>query len=91
MQNLNRLDGTGMRGRLTLERIADGTTILSGTTADVHTCPTCTNVGFVEYIVLGDRSLYQNRAMVGPRHDAYTQSFPPYRYAWLGPVETAGR
>ncbi len=91
LQNLNRLDGTGMRGRLTLERIADGTTILSGTTADVHTCPTCTNVGFVEYIVLGDRSLYQNRAMYGPSHDAYTQSFPPYRYAWQGPVETAGR
>jgi hypothetical protein len=83
-ENFNTVTGTGWRGVMTLERLSDGSTILSGKTADVPNCATCTNVGFVEFIVLSPTSLYQYKASWGPSHDHYVESFPPYRYAWQG-------
>jgi hypothetical protein len=90
-ENWNRSNGTGMRGDLTLERIPDGSTILSGKTADIATCPTCTTVGYIEFIVLSPTSLYQYKAAYGPSHDHYKEWFPPYKYAWLGGLGTTGR
>ena len=66
--------------------MSDGTWILAGQTAEAHDCPNCTSVGFIEFILLDDEHLYQNRAMAGPSHDHYTQQFPPYRYKWEGPL-----
>jgi tRNA A-37 threonylcarbamoyl transferase component Bud32 len=85
-ENHNRVDGRTGRGELTLERLRDGTTTLSGRTADVPTCPTCTNVGYIEFIVLAPDKLYQNKSAWGPSHDHYVEWFPPYRYAWQGPL-----
>lgn len=76
---------------LTLSRLRDGTTVLSGKVADLPSCPTCTNVGFIEHIVLDDEHLYQNQSRFGPSHDRYELSFPPYRFRWEGPVEAAAR
>lgn len=90
-ENYHRGNGTAWRGELKLELLADGTSLLSGKTADVPTCPTCVNVGYIEFIVLGPTSLYQNKAMWGPSHDHYVESFPTYRYKWIGPLATAGR
>lgn len=90
-ENWNRIEGKGMRGELTLERIGDGSTILSGKTADIPNCDTCTNVGYIEYIVLGPTSLYQYKAAWGKSHDRYVEWFPPYRYTWLGATTTAAR
>ena len=87
-ENHNRTTGRTSRGDLTLELVADGSTVLSGRTADVPTCPTCTNVGYIEFIVLGPTSLYQNKAAWGPSHDDYVEWFPPYRYAWKGPLQS---
>jgi hypothetical protein len=78
------MDGRGVGGTLTLEQLSDGSTILSGKTADIPNCPTCRNVGFIEFIILDDRHIYQNRAAWGPSHDDYKEWFPPYRYKWEG-------
>jgi serine/threonine protein kinase len=83
-KNLNHMDGRGVGGTLTLEQLSDGSTILSGKTADIPNCPTCRNVGFIEFIILDDRHIYQNRAAWGPSHDDYKEWFPPYRYKWEG-------
>jgi serine/threonine protein kinase len=83
-KNVNHLDGRASGGTLLLEKLSDGTTILSGKTADLRTCQTCTNVGFIEFIVLDDTHIYQNRAAWGPSHDDYKQWFPEYRYKWEG-------
>jgi hypothetical protein len=80
----NRESGRTSRGTLRVDRVADGSTLLSGRIADVPNCPTCTNVGFIEFIVLDERTLYQNRAAWGASHDRYVEWFPPYRYKWLG-------
>lgn len=85
-ENHNRVDGRTSRGELTLELLRDGTTTLAGRCADVPTCPTCTNVGYIEFIVLAPDRLYQNKAAWGPSHDHYVEWFPPYAYAWQGPV-----
>ncbi len=66
--------------------MSDGSWILSGKVADLPNCPTCTNVGFVEFILLDDTHIYQNRAMFGPSHDNYTHAVPEYRYKWEGPL-----
>ena len=83
-RNLNRLTGEGLTGTLTLEPLSDGTMLLSGKTADLPNCPTCTNVGFIEFIILDDTHIYQNRAAWGPSHDNYKGWWPPYRYKWEG-------
>lgn len=88
-KNVNHLDGRAVTGRLTLEQLSDGTTILSGKTADVQNCPTCTNVGFIEFIILDDTHIYQNRSSWGPSHDNYAGAFPPYRYKWHGALRDA--
>jgi hypothetical protein len=88
-ENHNRVDGRTSRGELTLEFLDDGSTTLSGRVADAPTCPTCTNVGYVEFIVLGPRSLYQYKAAWGPSHENYVEWFPPYRYAWQGSLNAA--
>ncbi|WP_394836033.1 serine/threonine protein kinase [Pendulispora rubella] len=88
-ENHDRISGRGGGGTLTLELLADGSTILSGRTADDPTCPTCVNVGFIEFIVLAEDQLYQQRAGWGPSHDHYVEWFPPYRYVWHGPLSTA--
>ena len=88
-ENHNRADGRTGGGELTLERLRDGTTTLSGRTADQRTCPTCTNVGYIEFIVLAPDQLYQNKSAWGPSHDHYVEWFPPYRYAWHGPLAAA--
>jgi hypothetical protein len=85
-QNLDASTGHGTAGILALSRLADGTELLSGKLADIHNCPSCTNVGFLEFIVLDEDHLYQNRAMFGPSHDNYNNAYPPYRYKWEGPV-----
>jgi serine/threonine protein kinase len=90
-KNQNQLDGRATAGTLTLERLSDGSTILSGKTADVPNCPTCTNVGFVEFIILDGTHIYQNRAAWGPSHDAYKEWFPPYRYKWEGTLRDVRR
>jgi hypothetical protein len=41
-------------------------------------------VGFIEFIILDDTHIYQNRAAWGPSHDDYKQWFPEYRYKWEG-------
>jgi serine/threonine protein kinase len=83
-KNVNHFDGRAGGGTLTLEKLSDGTTILSGKTADFPTCRTCTNVGFIEFIILDETHIYQNRAAWGPSHDNYTGWFPEYRYKWEG-------
>jgi eukaryotic-like serine/threonine-protein kinase len=90
-KNVNQLTGGATGGTLTLERLSDGTTILSGKTADVPTCPTCTNVGFIEFIILDDTHIYQNRSAWGPSHDDYKGWFPPYRYKWEGTLRDIAR
>jgi hypothetical protein len=88
-KNVNHHDGRATGGTLTLEKLSDGTTILSGKTADAATCPTCTNVGFIEFIILDETHIYQNRAAWGPSHDNYKQWFPEYRYKWEGTLRDA--
>jgi hypothetical protein len=83
-KNQNQLDGRTSIGTLTLEQLSDGSTILSGKTADVRNCPSCTNVGFIEFIILDETHIYQNRAAWGSSHDNYKEWFPPYRYKWEG-------
>jgi hypothetical protein len=84
-RQINRRDGATVEGTLELESLSDGTTLLSGKTRDVVSCRTCTlNVGFIEFIVLDELHLYQNRAAWGPSHDQYQGWFPPYRYKWEG-------
>ncbi|HSS01502.1 MAG TPA: serine/threonine-protein kinase [Kofleriaceae bacterium] len=83
-KNVNHLDGRATGGTLLLEKLSDGTTILSGKIADLPTCPTCINVGFIEFIVLDETHIYQNRSAWGPSHDNYKQWFPEYRYKWEG-------
>jgi serine/threonine protein kinase len=90
-KNINHHNGRATAGTLTLEKLSDGTTILSGKTADVQTCPTCINVGFVEFIILDDTHIYQNRAAWGPTHDDYKQWYPEYRYKWEGALRDAAR
>lgn len=90
-RHVNRITGGGISGTLVLEQISDGSTMLSGTWADLPTCPTCTNVGFIEFIVLDETHLYQNRSVWGPSHDDYRGSFPPYRYRWEGTLRDAAR
>jgi hypothetical protein len=88
-RNINRLTGHGLAGTLTLERLPDGSSVLSGRWADLPTCPTCTNVGFIELIVLDETALYQNRGTWGPSHDDYRGAWPPYRYRWQGALRDA--
>ncbi|HEY0993086.1 MAG TPA: serine/threonine-protein kinase [Kofleriaceae bacterium] len=90
-KNVNHHDGRASGGTLTLEKLSDGTTILSGKTADVATCPTCTNVGFIEFIILDETHIYQNRSAWGPSHDDYKQWFPEYRYKWEGTLRDAAQ
>ncbi len=90
-KNTNRLTGHGLAGTLVLEQLSDGSTMLSGTWADLPTCPTCTNVGFIEFIVLDPAHLYQNRGAFGPSHDNYKESWPPYRYKWEGALRDTAR
>jgi serine/threonine protein kinase len=87
--NHNQLTGRATEGVLTLERIPDGTTLLSGKIKDVLNCPSCTKVGFIELIVLDETHLYQNRSAWGYSHENYVEWYPPYRYKWLGPVRQA--
>lgn len=87
--NHNQLTGRATEGVLTLERIPDGTTLLSGKTKDVLNCPSCTKVGYIELIVLDETHLYQNRSAWGYSHENYVEWYPPYRYKWLGPVRQA--
>lgn len=90
-QTHNRADGTGWGGTLTLERVSDGSTMLRGLLADDPTCPTCRKVGMIEFIVLDEDHLYQNKGAWGWSHDHYLEWFPPYRYRFGGPVATAAR
>jgi len=85
-EQLDTVDTHKFTGTLTYSRMADGTLILSGQTSQVRNCEGCDEVGFLEFIVLDDEHLYQNRALAGKEHDHYTASFPPYRYKWEGPV-----
>jgi hypothetical protein len=71
-KNVNHLDGRAGGGTLRLEKLPDGTTILSGKTADFPNCRTCTNVGFIE------------PGCVGSSQDKDTGWFPEYRYQWEG-------
>lgn len=82
--NHNQLTGRATEAVLTLERIPDGTTLLSGKLRDVPNCATCNKVGFIEFIVLDPTHIYQNRSAWGYSHDNYVEWFPPYRYKWLG-------
>ncbi len=88
-KNLNRLTGRGLGGTLVLEQLSDGSTLLSGMWADLPTCATCTNVGFIEFIVLDETHVYQNRGAWGPSHDDYKEHWPPYRYRWEGTMRDA--
>ncbi|HZJ62647.1 MAG TPA: hypothetical protein VFD36_03935, partial [Kofleriaceae bacterium] len=88
-KNINHQNGRATGGTLTLEKLSDGTTILSGKIADAATCPTCTNVGFIEFIILDETHIYQNRSAWGPSHDDYKQWFPEYRYKWEGTLRDA--
>jgi len=90
-KNVNHVDGRVVAGTLALERLSDGTTLLSGKIADLPTCPTCTTVGFIEFIILDDTHIYQNRSGWGPSHDNYKGWFPPYRYKWEGTLRDAAR
>jgi hypothetical protein len=83
-RNVNRTTGNELGGTLELQHLADGTTLLAGKWADVPTCPTCGNVGYIEFIVLDGTHLYQNRGMWGPTHADYRGSWPEYRYKWEG-------
>jgi hypothetical protein len=83
-KNLNHRNGRGTSATLTLEQLSDGSTILSGNIADIPNCATCHNVGFIEFIILDDKHIYQNRSGWGPTHDDYKEWFPPYRYKWEG-------
>jgi serine/threonine protein kinase len=83
-KNVNHFDGQAGAGTLTLEMLSDGTTILSGKIADLPTCATCNHVGFIEFIILDDTHIYQNRASWGLSHDNYTTWYPEYRYKWEG-------
>lgn len=84
--NHNQITGRGTEAVLTLERIPDGTTLLSGKLRDVPNCATCNKVGFIEFIVLDATHLYQNRSAWGYSHENYVEWYPPYRYKWLGPL-----
>jgi serine/threonine-protein kinase len=85
-ENHNQVTGRATEAVLTLERIPDGTTLLSGQLRDVPTCATCNKVGFIEFIILDPAHIYQNRSAWGYSHDNYVEWFPPYRYKWLGPL-----
>jgi Protein kinase domain len=85
-ENRNQLNGRATEGVLLLERISDGTTLLSGKIKDVPNCATCTKVGFVEFIILDEAHIYQNRAAWGYSHDNYVEWYPVYRYKWMGPL-----
>jgi hypothetical protein len=84
--NIDATSGRGTGGVLEVDELSDGSWTLSGKVADIHNCATCTQVGFMEFILIDDEHIYQNRAMFGPSHDNYTQSFPEYRYKWAGPL-----
>jgi serine/threonine protein kinase len=88
-KNVNHFSGRATAGTLMLEKLSDGSTILSGKTADVPNCATCTNVGFIEFIILDETHIYQNRSSWGPSHDNYTGWFPEYRYKWEGRLRDA--
>lgn len=90
-QNHNELTGRGTEGVLTLERIPDGTTLLTGKFKDVLNCPSCTKVGFIEFIILDETHIYQNRSAWGFSHENYVEWYPPYRYKWMGPVREAAK
>ncbi len=90
-QNHNELTGRSTEGVLTLERIPDGTTLLSGKFKDVLTCPNCNKVGFIEFIILDETHIYQNRSAWGYSHDNYVEWYPPYRYKWMGPMREAAK
>ena len=84
--NTNQITGRATEGVLLLEKIFDGTTLLSGKIKDVPNCAACTKVGFIELIVLDETHLYQNRSAWGYSHEEYVEWFPVYRYKWLGPL-----
>jgi Protein kinase domain len=85
-ENHNQLTGRATEGVLLLEKISDGTTLLSGKIKDVPNCETCNKVGFIEMIVLDETHLYQNRSAWGYSHADYVEWYPVYRYKWLGPL-----
>lgn len=84
--NTNQVTGRATEGVLLLEKISDGTTLLSGKIKDVPNCAACTKVGFIELIVLDETHLYQNRSAWGYSHEEYVEWYPVYRYKWLGPL-----
>jgi serine/threonine protein kinase len=90
-KNVNHHSGRATSGTLTLEKLSDETTILSGKIADVQNCPTCINVGFIEFIILDDTHIYQNRSAWGPSHDDYKEWFPVYRYKWEGTLRDGAK